>query len=295
MKLLILGGGGMLGHKLWLTASPLVETWATLRDDGRSLPDAFDRGRVVPGVYAEQFDTVIRAFGRVRPDVVVNCIGIVKQHAGASDPIAAITVNSLFPHRVAALCAASGARFVHVSTDCVFSGRRGGYTEQDVPDAVDLYGRTKQLGEVSGPGSLTLRTSMIGRELRTSHGLVEWFIAQRGRDGTVPGYTKAVFSGLTTAELSRVILRAIDRFPGLTGVYHVAAEPIAKHDLLGRLNRALGRNVTIAPDISVQIDRSLDGRRFAAAAEYTAPGWDRMIDELAGDAPAYDTWRQHAR
>lgn len=181
---------------------------------------------------------------------------------------------------------------IHISTDCVFSGRRGRYTEQDAADATDLYGRTKHLGEVAGPGAVTLRTSIIGRELSAAQGLVEWFLAQRG---TIPGYSKAIFSGLTTAEFSRVILDVIERHPDLTGVYHVASAPISKQDLLERLNRALDRGLTIRPDASVAIDRSLDGSRFAAAAGYAAPAWDTMIEELAGDAPAYDQWRQHAR
>ena len=282
----------MLGHKLWQAAAPRMDTWATLRDDGRSLPDVFDRPRIVAGVRADEFDTVERAFSRVRPDVVAICVGVVKQHAEANDPVTAITVNSLFPHRVAAMCASAGSRVVHISTDCVFSGRRGNYTENDMPDAEDLYGRTKHLGEVSGPGCLTLRTSMIGRELRSSHGLVEWFMKQKG---SIAGYTNAVFSGLTTAELSRVILRTIEERPDLAGVYHVAAAPITKHDLLARLNQALRRGLTIRPDASVRIDRSLDGRRFATAAGYGAPPWDAMLEELAGESPAYDTWRAHAR
>lgn len=292
MTLLILGGGGMLGHKLWQTAAPRVDTWVTMRDGGRALPPSFDRDRIISGVHAEQFDSVLRAFERVRPTVVVNCLGVVKQHGNASDPLVALTVNSVFPHRVATLAAASGARLIHISTDCVFSGRRGGYAETDAPDASDLYGRTKHLGEVSGQGRLTLRTSMIGRELATSHGLVEWFLS---RDGAVPGYTQAVFSGFTTHELSRLVLRVIEQSPDLSGVYHVAAEPITKHDLLVKLNRALGRGATIQPDASVQIDRSLDGRRFATATGYAAPSWDVMVEELAGEVPAYREWRRHAR
>lgn len=292
MKLMILGGGGMLGHTLWQTAASRMETWATVRHDGGSLPDAFDRARLVGGIHAEQFDTIVGAFARVRPDVVVNCVGVVKQHASANDPIVALTVNSLLPHRLAALCRAAGARFIHVSTDCVFSGTRGGYAETDSPDATDLYGRSKHLGEVSGPGALTLRTSMIGRELQTSQGLVEWFLS---RKGTVPGFTKAVFSGLTTAELSRVIVRVIEQYPDLSGVYHVASDAIDKYDLLVRLNTALGRGLSITPDASIAIDRSLDGRRFAGAAGYAAPGWDQMIEELAAGSRTYDTWRQHAR
>ncbi len=289
MKLLILGAAGMLGHQLFLTASPHLETWATVRDPGAIPTDApLDRGRILAGVEADRFDTVVRAFDTVRPDVVVSCIGVVKQRGEAKDPIVSLTVNSLFPHRVAALCGSSGARLIHVSTDCVFAGRKGRYVETDEPDAVDLYGRTKQLGEVAGPGALTLRTSIIGRELATSQGLVEWFLAQKG---TAPGFTEAIFSGLTTIELSRVILRVIGSHPSLEGIYHVAADPISKYDLLVLLNRAFGTGLTIEPDDSVRIDRSLDARRFRVATGYDPPTWPEMIGELAADDTPYDRWR----
>jgi dTDP-4-dehydrorhamnose reductase len=290
MRLLILGGAGMLGHKLWQSAAPVLDTWATVRDARafRAGPP-FDAARLVPGVQADQFDTVDRAVASVRPDVVVSCIGVVKQRGEARDPVVSLTVNSLFPHRLAALCASAGARLIHISTDCVFAGRTGGYRESDDPDAVDLYGRTKQLGEVSGPGALTLRTSIIGRELATSQGLVEWFLDQKGR---APGFTKAIFSGLTTMELSRVILRVIQLHPALEGIYHVASTPITKYDLLVLLNRAFDRGLTIDSDGSVRIDRSLDGRRFQAATGYVAPEWPAMIAEMAADPTPYDRWRQ---
>jgi dTDP-4-dehydrorhamnose reductase len=289
MKLLILGGAGMLGHKLWQTASPRIDTWATVRD-ARALGSGapFDRARLVTGVEAGQFDTVMRAFSSVRPDVVVNCIGVVKQRGEAKDPLVALTVNSLLPHRLAALCASAGTRLIQVSTDCVFAGRTGGYRESDEPDAGDLYGRTKQLGEVSSPGTLTLRTSIIGRELTTSQGILEWALEQNGR---VPGFTKAIFSGLTTAELSRVMVQVIESHRHLEGIYHVASAPISKYDLLVLFNRAFNRGLAIDPDESVRIDRSLDGTRFADATGYTAPSWAEMIAELAADGTPYDRWR----
>ena len=289
MKLLILGGAGMLGHKLWQGASSHVETWATVRD-ARALPDdaVFDRRRLISGVQAEPFDTVVRAFATVRPDVVVSCIGVVKQRDEGKDPVASLTVNSLFPHRLAALCAAAGVRLIHVSTDCVFEGRTGGYRESDVPDAADLYGRTKQLGEVSGAGALTLRTSIIGRELGTAQGLVEWFLRQKER---APGFRQAVFSGLTTNELSRVILRVVDAYAGLDGIYHVASSPINKYDLLVLLNDAFGRGLTIEPDDSLRIDRSLDGTRFGNATGYSAPAWPDMVADMAADPTPYGRWR----
>lgn len=293
MKLLILGGAGMLGHKLWQTAAPRVDTWATVRDAAALPDDAFDRARLIAGVQAEQFDTVVRALATARPDVVVSCIGVVKQRGEAKNPLVSIAVNSLFPHRLAALCRAAGARLIHISTDCVFAGRTGGYREADDPDATDLYGRTKHLGEVAGPGALTLRTSIVGRELSTSQGLVEWFLAQPGR---VPGYTRAVFSGLTTLELSRVILRLIESHPGLEGLYHVASAPITKYDLLVLLDRGYGRGLAIEADDAVRIDRSLDGSRFRAAAGYDPPAWSEMVAEMAADPTPYERWREaHAR
>jgi len=294
MKLLILGGAGMLGHKLWQTAKCRAETWATVRSV-RSLPsDApFEGRRVIAEVHAEHFETVARAFESTRPDVVVNCLGVVKQRGEAKDPITSLTVNSLFPHQLASLCSSAGARLIHISTDCVFSGRSGQYRESDEPDAIDLYGRSKQLGEVSGPDLLTLRTSMIGRELTTSQGLVEWLLAQRDR---APGFTNAVFSGLTTIELSRVILDIAESRQNLQGVYHVASNPIAKYDLLVLLNRAFRLGLTIERDEFVRIDRSLDARRFQAATGYRAPDWTAMIGEMADDETPYEKWRQqHAR
>jgi dTDP-4-dehydrorhamnose reductase len=289
MRLLILGGGGMLGHKLWQTAAPRFEAWATMRD-GRDVPPSAipDPGRLLAGVRAEEFDTVVRAFATVRPEVVVNCIGVVKQRREAKDPITSLTVNSLFPHRLAALCAAAGARLVHISTDCVFAGTAGRYRETDPPDATDLYGRSKQLGEVSGPGAVTLRTSIIGREINSSQGLVEWFMAQQG---IAPGFTRAVFSGLTTLELSRVIVEVVTGHPALEGIYHVASEPIAKYDLLILLNEAFGRGLDIQRDDTVSIDRSLDGAAFAAATGCRAPAWPVMIGEMAADRTPYETWR----
>lgn len=293
MRLLILGGAGMLGHKLWLTAAPRLETWATVRDASALPADGFDRDRLITGVQAGQFDTVVRALATARPDVVVSCIGVVKQRDDAKDPLVSIAVNSLFPHRLAALCRATGARLIHISTDCVFAGLSGGYRESDPPDATDLYGRTKHLGEVAGPGALTLRTSIVGRELGTSQGLVEWFFAQRGR---APGYTRAVFSGLTTAELSRVILRVMESASGLEGIYHVASAPITKYDLLVLLNRAYARGLAIEADDTVRIDRSLDGSRFREATGYEAPGWPELVSTMAADATPYERWREaHAR
>jgi dTDP-4-dehydrorhamnose reductase len=221
----------------------------------------------------------------VRPQVVINCIGIVKQLPAAKDSLQSILVNALFPHRLARLCQAIGARLIHFSTDCVFSGRRGGYVEDDVADADDLYGRTKFLGEVSYDGCLTLRTSMIGRELATSHGLIEWFLSQEGK--TIRGYTRAIFSGLSTSALSDVIAHIVAHHPGLQGVYHVGAEPISKFELLSLVKQVYGLNVQIVPDEEVICDRSLNADRFRRVTGFVPPTWPNMIEHIYQDATPY--------
>ncbi len=289
MKTLILGGTGMLGHKLWQRWQSRSDVWVTVKRSTAAHP-LFAHARVVKGVDALAFDAFAEAVVRVNPEVVVDCIGIVKQAEAANDPVVAIGVNALFPHRLAALCRTLGARLIHVSTDCVFSGERGHYTEASTPDALDLYGRTKLLGEVSGPGCLTIRTSMIGRELtRRTHGLLDWFLSQRG--GRVAGYRHALFSGFTTETLSDVIDAVIHQHPTLEGIYHVAAQPISKFELLTMLNSAFDVDVPIDAVDTPRIVRSRDATRFRRATGLAVPSWDDMVRGLAADATPYSEWR----
>jgi dTDP-4-dehydrorhamnose reductase len=287
LRILILGGDGMLGHQVLRQFEGRHDARVTLRKPEsayRRIP-LFNHNNAYYGIDARAFAAVDRVIGRFRPQAVVNAIGIVKQRGDADDPVLNIEINSLFPHRLAAACAHIGARLVHLSTDCVFDGTKGRYSERDAPNASDLYGRSKLLGEVGYAPGITLRTSMIGPELFRKAGLVEWFLAQRG---SVRGYTRAVFSGFTTIELSRVIERAIVARPELHGVYHASAAPITKHDLISLIKRKLRLKVAIIRDASLRIDRSLDSARFKRDFAYSPPSWDSMIGELAeqirGDA-----------
>lgn len=286
-RLLILGGAGMLGHKVWQRLSPRFDTLVTLRTSAAQY-GLFDPQRVIEGVDVTDFARLDALVADVRPDVVVNCVGIIKQLSQAHEAIPSITINSLLPHRLAAACAKTGARLFHISTDCVFSGRRGMYRESDISDAEDLYGRSKYLGEVGG-GALTLRTSIIGRELRGTSGLVEWFLANRG--GAVDGYEKAIFSGLTTIALADLIGDLIERHPSLEGLYQVSTEPIDKLTLLNLLNEAYGANVIIRPSSAVRIDRSLDSSRFREATGWSPKPWPALVEAMAADATPYDEWR----
>ena len=295
MRILILGGEGMLGHKVFQVLSRRFETLATFRSFNGLWRDYpmyadVDPGRTMGGVDAMDFDTVVRAFAQIRPDVVINCIGIIKQLKEAKDPLISINLNSLFPHRLAELCAAAGARMFHMSTDCVFSGRQGSYTEDDIPDAQDLYGRTKLLGEVNRERCLTIRTSIFGRDFVKQSALLEWFLSNRG--GRVRGYTNAIYTGFPTQVLARIMGDLIADHPSLSGLYQVCSDPISKHDLLVKIRDAMRLDIEIEPYEDSYCDRSLDSSRFRNKTQYPIPGWDEMISELARDNTPYDLWRQ---
>jgi len=291
VKILILGGHGMLGHRLWLNLQKEHEVWVTVRQTSSPFPNLpeFPSNRVRTDVDASNFDQVTRALASIQPDLVINCIGLIKQMGHlARDPIMSISLNALLPHRLSLICRAAKIRMVHISTDCVFSGKKGNYLESDESDAEDLYGRSKFLGEVAyPPHSITLRTSIIGRELKTRLGLIEWFLSQKDGD-TIRGYKHAIYSGFTTDELSRIIMNNIIPYPELTGLYHVSSDPINKYDLLQITNQVFGRRINILPDEDFFVDRSLDSTRFCQATGYQPPPWPEMIQEMAKDSQFYD-------
>lgn len=279
MRILVLGGTGMLGHQLYRSCNRRHQTWTTLRrQSAQGLPAFFDAQRCIGGVDAGSLESMARAFAECRPEVVVNAIGVVKQVVDSEGPITCIQLNALFPHYLARLCGEQGARLIHVSTDCVFSGKKGNYTEDDLPDPDDLYGRTKVIGEVQGPNVLTVRTSFIGPELRAPTGLLGWFLKRGG--ARVRGYTNAIFSGLTSRALSHVILSVIERHRDMSGLYHVSSAPISKYDLLCKIRDAFGVRTEIEPHGDVHCDRSLSSARFRAATQITIPSWDEMIADL---------------
>jgi dTDP-4-dehydrorhamnose reductase len=244
----------------------------------------------VASVDVHNIASVKDAFRTTRPDVVVNAIGIVKQLPAGRDPVLSIEVNALFPHLLEDICRSAGARLIQVSTDCVFSGGRGRYTEEDIPDPVDLYGRTKLLGEVTGSTiALTIRTSIIGRELGTQHGLVEWFLGQAGSE--VEGYSRVVFSGLSTIRLGEVISNIIESHPDLHGLWHVSSLAISKYEVLGLLNEAFATGTTIRRNSRIRSDRSLDSTRFWRKIQLSQPSWPSMIEELRADPTPYPSLR----
>ncbi|MDZ4017811.1 dTDP-4-dehydrorhamnose reductase family protein [Pseudomonas sichuanensis] len=280
-RVLVLGISGMLGNAVFqvFSADAEHEVWGTLRSAAAlaNFPSQA-HGHILRGVDVLDQDVLAATLAKVKPDVVINCVGLIKHLADANDPLTALPINALLPHRLARLCDLAGARLIHVSTDCVFSGRTGRYLESDLSDAEDLYGKSKYIGELHDlPHAITLRTSIIGHELGSSHALVDWFLAQQG---SVKGFTKAIFSGLPTVELARVMKDFVIPHPELFGLYHVAAEPIAKFDLLGLVAAEYGKKIELRPDDVLEIDRSLDGSRFREATGYVAPAWRELIRNM---------------
>ena len=280
MKILVLGAAGMLGNAVIriLNERSDWEVYGSVRSGAahQFFPNQIVQRLIVGGDVVDH-DAFVNLFTRVRPNVVINCIGLVKQLEIANNPLQAIPINSLLPHRLAELCALMGGRLVHVSTDCVFSGDKGGYTENDYSDARDVYGRTKYLGEVDSRSTVTLRTSIIGHSLRNTHGLLDWFISQQDH---CKGFRNALFSGVPAVELARIIRDFVIPLPKLSGVYHIAAKPISKFLLLELIANVYKKTIQIEPDDHLVINRSLNADRFTQSTGYIPPKWPDLIDKM---------------
>lgn len=292
MRILVFGGTGMLGHKVWQAFEKRFDTWVTVRgpaEPWRHLP-FFRKEKVIENVDAYSQESISRALDQVQPEVAVNCIGIVKKLKESESPVPAITINALLPHQLAQLCKKEGMRLIHISTDCVFSGRAGNYAENDLPDPYDLYGRSKLLGEVIEDNCLTLRTSIIGRELKRTAGLLEWFLSQRSK--TIQGYSRAIFTGFITSELAAILTDIVANHRGLHGLYHISSDPINKYELLNMIKAALNLEITINEYTGVSVDRSLNSTRLRAILKYQPPAWEEMIQRLSQEVEQYEEWRR---
>ena len=279
IKILVLGAAGMLGHTLfrYLSQSPSYSCFGTIRSQDDVKYFSSEKDYIIPNLDATNLKKLNNLFLKVKPQVVINCIGIVKQITDSNDPLQSIPINSLLPHQLAFLSTTHGARLIHISTDCVFSGAKGLYSETDFPDANDLYGRSKFLGEVNYTNSVTLRTSIIGHELHSKKSLVNWFLSQQGR---VDGFSKAIFSGLPTIELSNIIANYVIPNKDLWGVYHVSSKPIDKFQLLHLIKTIYNKKIFIDQNDSLKIDRSLDSSRFKLITGYKSPDWADLVQNM---------------
>jgi len=279
MRIIIFGASGMLGHNLFEIFSEIdqFETFGVLRKNVST--DFFKKNlkRIKQISDANKIDEISKLLKEVSPKVVINCIGLIKQKDNLQSIADSIQLNSLFPHLLYKASQDVGAKLIHFSTDCVFSGKRGSYKEKDEPDAIDIYGLSKRLGEINSEGALTLRTSIIGHEIKSHVSLVDWFLKQ---ENSIKGYKEAIFSGLTTIEVAKVLHQIILNNFDLSGVYHLSVNPISKYELLKLVAKTYKKNIEIFEDNEVKIDRSLDSSKFSAITGYNPPSWDILIKDL---------------
>lgn len=281
-KVLILGVTGMLGHtlyKMMFHNNEKFDVYGTTRNlDG--LDEYFndlENKSIQSGVDADKFDTLIDAIASVNPDIIINCIGIIKQLPIANDPLTAITINAQLPHKIAEIAKNIDARLIHISTDCIFNGAKGNYTEIDPSNAKDLYGKTKFLGEVTYPHCITLRTSIIGHELKTEFSLIDWFMSQ---EDEVNGFTKAIYSGFPTYEMVNIITNYVIPNNKLCGLFHVSSDAISKYDLLQTMKDIYKKDIKIIPKGNLILDRSLDSSKFRKITGYKVPSWNVMLNDM---------------
>ena len=282
MKILILGCDGMLGHKLFsVFANREIDISGTIKilnENNEIFLNKYKR-KILTGLDADNINDFKKLIEKEKPEIVINCIGIIKQLNISNDPIISISINSLFPHTIAEICKKNNIRMIHFSTDCVFNGLKGNYKEEDFADAKDLYGRSKYLGEVYNNNCLTIRTSIIGHELGTKNGLIEWFLSENKQ---VKGYLNSIFTGFPTIEIANILYKKI-LSSNLTGLYHVSSNPISKFDLLKIINKIYGKNIEIIPFENKIENRSLNSEKFRIATGYQSPEWVELINNMHED------------
>ncbi|MBU2530038.1 MAG: SDR family oxidoreductase [Elusimicrobia bacterium] len=292
-RILILGGAGTLGHKLWqIIPQKFPDTYVTVRKskDFYAKTGLFSSEKVIELLDLRDFSQLEKVLNELKPDIILNCAGVTLRSKEAKDEVSNIAVNALLPNKLAEWCSNNNSRLIHFSTVCVFTGKDGNYNDESIPDAQDLYGRTKTLGEVNKPCALVLRSSFIGIELFGGMELLEWFLAQEGK--TIKGFRKAIFTGLTTNYLAKVVCYLIENHPNLSGIYNVSSEIISKYDLLNLAKEAYKLDIKIEPEDKFECQRDLNGERFNKAIDFKCPSWKELMTEMAADTTPYKDWRK---
>lgn len=286
-KILVIGANGMLGASIYryYKSKNEYDVLGTVRSDViKKNLNELGFTQVVSDIDVRDENSISELISQFKPNFVFNCVGIIKQLADSKKPILAIKINALFPHELAAICTANKSKLIHFSTDCVFSGDKGNYKEIENPDALDLYGRTKFLGEVDYDGHITLRTSIIGHEINTQHSLVDWFLAQNNR---VDGYLNAVFSGMPTCYIAEVVEKYVINNSSLSGLYHLSVESIDKFSLLELIRDTYEKEISIDPHKDLVIDRSLDSDKFRKATGFIPLPWTQLIRKMNDEYNQY--------
>jgi dTDP-4-dehydrorhamnose reductase len=292
MRVIILGVSGMIGHRLFMDMSQKFETFGTLKNDKNFYKNnsLFEKKNVVENINVLNYEVLTGALAAIDPDVIINCVGITKRKKEIENTRRTLYINALFPHKLAEWSKVNKKRIIHISTDCVFDGKIGNYSEESLTTAEDLYGRTKALGEINYNHTLTLRSSFIGRELFSKTELLEWFLSQNGL--TIKGFTKALYTGVSTIFLSQIVADIIESHPNLSGLKQLSIEkPISKYELLCLAREAFKCNIEIIPDDTFEIKPTLKGERLRDELGYVVPTWENMMYDLANDSFNYEKSR----
>lgn len=283
LNIYILGASGMLGYSIFANLSEYkgFNVFGTVRNI-KNKENYFSefKNKIIENIDISDLSSLDILFQKNKPDIVINCIGLIKQHSISKQYIQAIKVNALLPHELAHICDNYQAKLIHFSTDCVFDGKSGDYQQTDIPTATDLYGRTKYLGEVTYGKHLTLRTSIIGHELSSNVSLIDWFLNQKDQ---VNGYTKAIFSGFPTCYIAKLLAEKIIPNENLNGLYHLSSEAIDKYTLLSDIATIYHKDIIINPSEDLVIDRSLNSAPLRNEINFTPPSWNELIKYMYED------------
>lgn len=279
MNVLILGISGMLGSSLYryLSSCKDLNIYGTSRDLTVFCAKFGDLKNIIQFYDYSKTDKIESLVKQTRPDIIINCIGVIKQTKNSNDPIHILPINSLLPHHLYNICNKMGIRLIHFSTDCVFKGNKGDYKESDERDANDLYGLSKKIGEINKLNALTIRTSIIGHEIRNKLGLLEWFLKQKGN---VKGFKNVYFSGLPTIEIGEILNNYILKNTNLHGILHISGPKISKFDLLTIISTVYKKHILITPDFELNLDRSLDSSKFEKITSYKKVDWEKLIIKM---------------
>ena len=282
MRIIILGASGLIGHKLLQKLSNDFDVYATLHRSKESygLMPLFSGQNIIDEVDVSDFENVSAILHSVNPNVILNCIGITPRKDEINNLYKVIKINSLFPHQLANWAKVNNKRVIHFSTDCVFNGSTGNYTENSLTTAEDVYGRTKALGEINYSHTLTIRSSFIGQELFGKTELLDWFLNQEGK--RINGFTNTLYSGVSTNFMTHVVKTIILNAPELSGLYQLAPDkPISKYELLCIAKRAFDVNIEIIPENEYVHTPTLNGSKLKDNIKINVPSWKEMMKDLA--------------
>lgn len=280
MRVLILGADGMIGHKMAQTfAKYPIDLGLNSRYNSKFIRKIFPKASIFE--YDLNKKKIEQLLNYYNPEFIINAVGITIRRGACGDQKTNY-INAILPREIDTWCMSNNKKQIHFSTDCVFSGKKGNYSDFDLTDADDSYGKTKGLGEINSDNTLTIRSSMIGRELFNNTELLEWVVKHKNQK--INGFDNAVYSGVTTLWMSKTVYKIIKNLPKLSGIWNVSSRPISKYELIKKINDQFMLNIDIVRDSSFYSNKSLNSNRFFSETNFEIPNWDDMLSELYRDS-----------